>query len=282
MFKKNKYFSISVNKENKNRANKIPGQINCPACSSQISELELFSNYKVCPECNYHFSLTAHERIDLIVDSGSFEEFDQDLYSYNILNFPDYDDKILQAEHKSGLKEAVITGQASIDKYKILLAVMDSRFMMASMGSVVGEKICRLIEKASVMNLPLIICSSSGGARMQEGMISLMQMAKTSAALARFNKQGLLYISLLTHPTTGGVSASFASLADIIISEPGALIGFAGPRVIEKTIGQKLPERFQHAEFLLDHGMIDLLVNRSELKNNLASLLKYHQGGHHG
>ncbi len=262
-----------------NITDRLPGEKICPACSAFISELELIQNYKVCPRCGYHYTITAWERIRLMIDEDSFEQFDAGLRSLNRLNFPGYDDKLTNATQQSGVNEAIITGCASIGGYKAVLGVMDSRFMMASMGAVAGEKICRAVERAMDAKCPLIICSCSGGARMQEGMISLMQMAKTSAVLGRFHKAGQLYISILTNPTTGGVTASFASLADIIMAEPGALIGFTGPRVIQQTIGQRLPENFQRAEFLLEHGMIDMVLPRLQLGSTLASLLKLHQGG---
>lgn len=282
-FNKKKYISIKPNSDAdkdlpQSVIDKLPGEKPCPACSAFISDLELIKNYKVCPRCGYHYTITAWERIQLITDEDSFQQFEADLSSRNQLNFPGYDEKLGNAVQLTGCNEAIITGYASIGGYKVVLGVMESRFMMASMGAVVGEKICRAVERAMESGCPLIMCCSSGGARMQEGMISLMQMAKTSALLGRFHKKGQLYISILTHPTTGGVSASFASLADIIIAEPGALIGFTGPRVIEQTIGQRLPENFQRAEFLLQHGMIDIVLPRLELSSTLSSLLKLHQG----
>lgn len=280
--KKTKYFSIPVTRDILDQNGKIVGQTRCPSCHAQISELALINNYQVCPKCKYHYSLTAWERITLTVDENSFQEFNSLLHSFNPIDFSGYDEKLGEAEQQSGLKEAIVTGQANIDGHKIIIGVMDSRFMMGSMGSVVGEKVTRAIELALDVKCPLIFFTTSGGARMQEGMLSLMQMAKTSAALARFNEAGLLYISVLTNPTTGGVSASFASLADIIIAEPGALIGFAGPRVIKQTIGQQLPEDFQRSEFLLEHGMIDVVVERPQMHNTLASLLRIHQGGKNG
>lgn len=290
--KKNKYASITVsgNKEKPikqdykilvNDDGTVSSNI-CPSCSSQLSELELLRNYNVCPECSYHRPISSWERLKIMLDENSFTELDSNLSSYNPLSFPVYEEKIVQAEKSSGLKEAIITGQGLIDGSDVVIGVMDPRFMMGSMGSVVGEKIVRAVDKAIELNCPLILCTASGGARMQEGMLSLMQMASTSAALARLNESGLLYISLLTHPTTGGVSASFASLADIIIAEPGALIGFTGPRVIEQTIGQKLPDGFQRAEFLQEHGMIDLIVNRSDLYSTLSRLIRLHRSWSNG
>jgi len=268
--------------EGVNREDKVPGQVKCPSCSAHISELELIQNHRVCPECAYHFRMTAWERINLMADDGSFQEIDSEIQSINTINFPGYDKKLDRNQQISGLNEAIITGQCTIGGYPVILAAMDSRFMMASMGSVVGEKVCRAVEKAVEYQSPLIICAASGGARMQEGMLALMQMAKTSAALAKFHQHALLYISLLTNPTTGGVSASFASLADIIIAEPGALIGFTGPRVIKQTISEVLPVNFQKSEFLLEHGMIDLLVDRPRLHETIECLLRLHQGGNNG
>ncbi|SHG38424.1 acetyl-CoA carboxylase carboxyl transferase subunit beta [Thermosyntropha lipolytica DSM 11003] len=251
----------------------------CPSCGARVDQEVLSQNCRVCPECGYHYLLSAPERIELLVDEGSWEEFDKELISFNILCFPDYDLKLKEAREKSGLNEAVITGKASIGGYKVILGVMDSRFAMGSMGSVVGEKILRAGERALKERLPLVLCTASGGARIQEGMFSLMQMARTSAVIERLHKAGLLYISIMTHPTTGGVAASFAALADIIIAEPKALIGFTGPRVIKQTIRQELPEGFQQAEFLLEHGMIDMVVKRNEIRDLLIKLLKLHQGG---
>lgn len=256
-------------------------QENCPVCTRLKSGQQTFSAEKVCPSCNCHFPMNAWERIDHLTDPQSFEELDKDLVSINILDFPGYDEKLKAAAKNSGLKEAIICGKAMIGGYQTILAVMDSSFMMGSMGSVVGEKVCRAAEKAMELRIPLIIITASGGARMQEGMVSLMQMAKTSAVLKKFHQSGLLYISILTNPTTGGVSASFASLADIIIAEPGALVGFTGPRVITQTMGQKLPAGFQCSEFLLEHGQVDLIAERGELKHILQSLLKLYQGGNH-
>lgn len=224
----------------------------------------------------------APERLDWIAQPGTFQEWDADLDSYNPLGFPGYADKLSAAQEKTGLKEAIITGQARVQGYEVALGIMDSRFLMGSMGSVVGEKVCLAIERAMELHLPFITFAVAGGARMQEGMLSLMQMAKTSAALQRFHEQGLLYISVMTHPTVGGVPASFAGLGDIIIGEPGALIGFTGPRVIQQTLGQRLPERFQRAEFQLEHGMLDLVVDRAEMPVVIGQLLRLHLGGNHG
>ncbi len=258
------------------------GNFPCPACSALISETEILENNDFCPRCFHHFAVTARERIYSLCDDGTFEEWDIDLTSVNPLAFPDYDDKIQRAREETHLPEAIITGKGSIGGTQCVIGAMEPRFMMGSMGSVVGEKICRAIEGAIERSVPLILSCCSGGARMQEGMLSLMQMAKTSAAVGRLNQAGLLYISILTHPTTGGVTASFASLADIIIGEPGALIGFTGPRVIEQTTGQKLPSGFQRSEYLLQHGMIDIIQPRLEMRSLLIRLLTLHQGGKNG
>lgn len=259
-----------------------PGQSICPQCNSGISDEEMRENFKVCPVCRHHFTMYAPERLEWIVESGSFQEWDANLSSYNPLGFPGYDEKLDDAREITGLTEAIITGIGRVQGYQVVLGIMDSRFLMGSMGSVVGERICLAIEKAMEMDLPFITFAVAGGARMQEGMLSLMQMAKTSASLQRFHEKGLLYISVMTHPTMGGVPASFAGLGDIIIGEPGALIGFTGPRVIEQTLGQRLPERFQRAEFQLEHGMLDLVVDRAAMPGVIGQLLRLHLGGNHG
>lgn len=249
----------------------------CKSCNATIYTKEMEKNLNVCPKCDYHFRLSAKARLDLVLDPGSFTEFDRDLESVDFLEFQDsksYRDRIQAAMKKGNGKEAVICGEGMIDGTPVQIAVFDFSFMGGSMGSVVGEKITRLIERAGERRTPAIIFSSSGGARMQESIISLMQMAKTSAALARLRDAGLPYISVLTDPTTGGVTASFAMLGDIIMAEPKALIGFAGPRVIEQTIRQKLPEGFQRAEYLLEHGMVDVIVPRKELKTRLSQIVK--------
>ncbi|GGA52772.1 acetyl-CoA carboxylase, carboxyltransferase subunit beta [Paenibacillus physcomitrellae] len=248
----------------------------CPKCGSIQYSKELEKNFKVCSSCGYHMRLNAWERIRYTVDEDSFMEFDENLESLDPLEFPGYASKLEQQKLKSGLNEAVVTGQGLIGGYPAVLAVMSFDFFTGSMGSVVGEKITRAIEAATENNLPLIIFSTSGGARMQESILSLMQMAKTSAALARYHERGGLYISVITDPTTGGVSASFAMLGDIIIAEPGAVFGFAGRIVIEQTIRQKLPDDFQTAEFNLQHGQLDLVTHRKELKTTLSKLLDLH------
>lgn len=251
----------------------------CPRCQNVIFREEFETNLQICPKCGYHARISARDRLELTVDEGSFEEFDENLQSLNPIDFPDYDKKIAGLQDKTGLKDAIITGKCKIDGQACVIGIMDSHFMMASMGSVVGEKITRAFEKATEQNLPVVLFTASGGARMQEGIVSLMQMAKTSGAVALHSDKGLLYITVMTDPTTGGVTASFASLGDIIIAEPKALIGFAGRRVIEDTIKQHLPDDFQSAEFLLEHGFADMIVNRKDMKDVLGRLLKYHEKG---
>jgi len=252
--------------------------IKCGACLEIIYKPEVERNLNVCPKCNYHFRIPAMERIRAVTDEGTFQEFGEDLESVDMLSFTDtkkYTDRLKEAKKKTGRKEAVITGAAKINGIDIVLAVLDFEFLGGSMGCVVGEKVAVAAEAAKELSRPLIIFSASGGARMQEGTLSLMQMAKTSAALAKLSDARIPFLSVLTDPTTGGVAASFAMLGDIIISEPGALIGFAGPRVIEQTIKQKLPEGFQRAEFLLEHGMIDIIVERTRLKPTLTQVLRF-------
>lgn len=251
----------------------------CPGCQKDILTENLKEALYVCPECGFHLKMTAHDRIAAVADKDTFKEINHKLKTYNALNFPDYPRKLAALEQKTGLNDAVITGSCRINGQKVVLCVMDSRFMMASMGSVVGEKITRAVEYATKKSVPVIIFSASGGARMQEGIISLMQMSKTSSAIARHNAAGQLFISYLTDPTTGGVTASFASLGDITLAEPGALIGFAGPRVIEQTINQKLPDGFQRAEFQQEHGFVDAVVPRKQMRETLIRLLKLHTKG---
>jgi|SRR5690606_25542564 len=251
--------------------------VKCDVCGTIMYAKELANNLKVCKGCDFHFPMSAPERLDLILDKGSFEEWDTELRSADPLGFPGYKEKLAQMMEKTGLAEAVVTGKGRIGGCPVAIGVMDSRFIMGSMGSVVGEKVTRAIERAHQQRLPLILFSASGGARMQEGIFSLMQMAKTSAALAHFQKAGGLFISVFTNPTTGGVSASFSSLGDINLAEPGALIGFAGRRIIEQTIRQKLPDDFQTAEFLLAHGQLDAVVHRKHLRDMLINLLDLHQ-----
>jgi len=251
--------------------------VECKKCKEQIFIAELETNLKVCPHCDYHFRLETRQRIHQLIDQESFKEYDQGLTSGDPLKFKDtkkYKDRIKSLAKKGNSNDAVITGSGNIEGLPVELCVFDFSYMGGSMGSVVGEKITRAIERAMENKSALIIASCSGGARMQEGIFSLMQMAKTSAALSKLSIQKIPYISILTDPTMGGVSASFSMLGDIILAEPGALIGFAGPRVIEQTIKQKLPDGFQRAEFLLDHGLIDNVVHRKDLKSTLAHLLK--------
>lgn len=249
----------------------------CNACKSAIMAEDVKFGYYVCPKCGHYFRMHAMDRIKMIADSESFEEWDTGLASGNPLNYRGYEEKVQALRGKTGLDEAVVTGKAKIHGREVVLGVCDGRFMMASMGKVVGEKITRAVERATEERLPIIIFACSGGARMQEGIHSLMQMAKTSAALKRHHDAGQLYISVLTDPTTGGVTASFAMLGDIILAEPNALIGFAGPRVIEQTIGQKLPEGFQRAEFLLEHGFIDQIVEREKMKDKISQIIRLHE-----
>ncbi len=261
----------------------MPGGLwtKCDYCGAIIYNKTLGETIKTCPKCNYHFKLSWKERIDLLFDNGAYKEFDKGMKSVDPLEFKgpkSYKDKLKEAQERTSLKEAVITGEAELGGKPIIFALTDSSFIMGSMGSVVGEKIARATEEATRKSLPLLIISGSGGgARMYEGMFSLMQMAKTSAAIGRHQEEGHLFISLLTNPTMAGIMASFASLGDIIIAEPKALIGFTGPRVIEQTIKQKLPEGFQSSEFLLEHGLIDLIVNRKDLKNRISQILDYLQ-----
>lgn len=250
----------------------------CSHCKRLIGKDVLENNQYVCPRCEHHFPIDASTRLQLLIDANTFVEKDAHMQSVNPLNFPEYEEKLKADKKQTGLNEAVITGAGFIEGYPTIIGVMDSTFRMGSMGSVVGEKITRAIELAIERKLPFILFSASGGARMQEGVLSLMQMAKTSAALEQLHQAGLLYISVMTHPTTGGVSASFASLGDINIAEPKATIGFAGRRIIEQTIRQKLPDDFQTAEFLLAHGQLDKVVHRHEMKQTLATLLKFHGG----
>ena len=243
----------------------------CKKCEQIIYQKELEENYKVCPKCGYYFRLNAKERITMLVEPKSFRECDEGLTACDPLQFPDYQKRLASAQSN----EAIMTGRGMIGPHRVIIGAMNFEFMGGSMGSVVGEKIVRAVEKAISNRCPLILVSASGGARMQEGILSLMQMGKTSAALARLAEEGLPYISILTDPTTGGVAASYSMLGDIIIAEPKALIGFAGPRVIEQTIRQQLPEGFQMAEFLIKHGMIDIIAERRELKNTLLRVLEF-------
>lgn len=291
-FKKTKYITVStststtkvveeieakINSEGENKPNIPNGMwVKCGNCGKAIYKKDLEKNSMVCSDCSHHFRMTAYERIASIIDEDTFEEFDENMTSGNPLAFSGYKEKLEALKDETNLKEAVVTGKGMVNGKTVIIGVMDSRFMMGSMGSVVGEKLTRAIEKATAEKLPVVIFTASGGARMQEGMFSLMQMAKVSAALSKHDEAGLLYIAVLTDPTTGGVTASFAMLGDIILAEPGALIGFAGKRVIEQTIRQQLPEGFQTAEFLLERGFIDEVVPRQKLKETLNNILELH------
>ncbi len=247
----------------------------CPSCGAIIDEISLSQRHRVCPKCEHHFTLTPHERVEMLLDAESFEEMDPDLEAVDALGFKGYLDKVKNYQNKTKLRDAVLTGRGAIHGKPVTLGVMDFRFLGASMGSVVGEKLTRQIEVATEENRAALIVSSSGGARMHEGILSLMQMAKTSGALARHHEKGLPYIAILTHPTTGGVTASFATLGDINMAEPGCMIGFAGPRVIKETTHQDLPEGFQTAEFLLEHGLIDRITPRGQMRDELGQLLDF-------
>ena len=251
----------------------------CNKCGGAIIAEDVKKDHYICPKCGGYFRVHARRRIEMVTDEGSFEEWDSDLQGGNPLEYKGYEEKLEKLQEKTGLSEAVITGKAKIDGRETAIGVCDGRFLMASMGEAVGEKIARAVEQATEERLPVILFACSGGARMQEGIVSLMQMAKTSAALKHHSDAGLLYISILTDPTTGGVTASFAMLGDVILAEPKALIGFAGPRVIEQTIGQKLPEGFQRAEFLLEHGFLDAIVERPQMKAVLSKILALHENG---
>jgi len=296
-FKKKKYITVSstameaagtpksapavkVEEDGEQKPNIPSGMwIKCTGCGQTLYKPDLEEALMTCQFCNAHFRMSAQERIKSILDEGSFQELDKNMISVNPLNYPDYEAKLENLSKSTDINEAVVTGLGKINDLELIIAVMDSRFMMGSMGSAVGEKLTRAVEKATEMRLPIVIFTASGGARMQEGIFSLMQMAKVSAAVARHSEAGLLYITVLTDPTTGGVTASFAMLGDIILSEPNALIGFAGRRVIEQTIKQKLPEEFQKAEFLLDHGFVDNIVHRKKLKETIGILLMMHKEG---
>lgn len=275
MFKKNRKSYIPLKSERP----EVPEGLlkKCNKCGAAILTEEVKSAGYICPKCQGYFRVHAYERIRMTVDEDSFEEWEKDMEFVNPLEFKGYEEKVKSLKEKTGLSEAVVTGKASIEGNPAVIAVCDGRFLMASMGQVVGEKITRAVERATKEQLPVIIFACSGGARMQEGIVSLMQMAKTAAALKQHSDAGLLYVSVLTDPTTGGVTASFAMLGDVILAEPKTLIGFAGPRVIEQTIGEKLPKGFQRSEFLLEHGFIDRIVERKEMRTVLANILQMHQ-----
>lgn len=277
MFKKSQVFTLTEGE--REQKSEVPEGLlrKCNLCKKVILTEDVENGYYICPKCGGYYHMPAMERIQMIADQDSFEEWDRDMRPVNPMRYKGYLDKLKLQQEKTGLKEAVVTGRAKLDGSDVVLGVCDGRFLMASMGENVGEKIARAVERATEMQLPVVMFACSGGARMQEGIVSLMQMAKTSAALKRHSEAGLLYISVLTDPTTGGVTASFAMLGDIILAEPGALIGFAGPRVIEQTIGQKLPKGFQRSEFLLEHGFLDGIVERKQLKETLSQIIRLHQ-----
>jgi acetyl-CoA carboxylase carboxyl transferase subunit beta len=274
----------TIKTQNRKEQRDIPHGLfqKCPGCDEVVHEIELNQNLRVCPKCDYHFALSAKERIDNLLDPGSFVEMDADLRSVDTLRFQGmatYKDRLKKYQEITGLVDAVITGHGMIDGYEVAIAVMDFAFLAATMGSVVGERITRVIEFGTAKKSAVIIVAASGGARMYEGMLSLMQMAKTSGALARHAEQRLPYLSILTNPTTAGVMASFGSLGDIIIAEPRSMIGFAGPRVIKETTHQDLPQRFQTAEFLEEHGLIDIIVHRKKMRDQICQLLGYFATG---
>ncbi|MFC4355922.1 acetyl-CoA carboxylase, carboxyltransferase subunit beta [Chryseomicrobium palamuruense] len=276
LFAKNKVKYATIPK--KEHKNDVPEGImtKCPSCKKNLFTKDIEANLWVCPNCDHHYPLNAKQRVATLLKVEGQTSFDNDLQTTNPLEFPGYTEKILSDQKKTGLNEAVWTGEGVLEESKVVVAIMDSTFRMGSMGSVVGEKITRAIEYATKHQLPIIIFTASGGARMQEGVLSLMQMAKTSVALNAHRRAGLLFISVMTHPTTGGVSASFASLGDINLAEPKALIGFAGRRVIEQTVREKLPEDFQTAEFLLEKGQLDAVVHRHQMKHTLSNLVRLH------
>lgn len=281
--RKDKYIRINPNRsrvqDSPQTKPEVPDELfaKCPACKKTIYQKDLGVD-KTCPFCSYTFRISAHERLKLIVDEGSFEEYFTGIETKNPLNFPGYEEKLAQTRQKTGLDEAVLTGVATIQGQKMALGIMDANFIMASMGTVVGEKITRLFEMATAENLPVVLFTASGGARMQEGIMSLMQMAKISASVKRHSEAGLFYLTVLTDPTTGGVTASFAMEGDVILAEPQSLVGFAGRRVIESTVRETLPDDFQKAEFLLGHGFVDAIVNRSDLREVIGRLIRLHGG----
>lgn len=286
LFNKKQYATITVTRDQLSSSNPAEYKAEkavlddksmlCGKCGKIIAKEDVSLNLFVCPECNFHYRIGAAKRIEYTFDIGSFREYDKNLLSLNPLQYPGYEEKIQQSVSSCGISEAVVTGRGRIDGHIVYAGIMDSNFIMGSLGSAVGEKLTRLIERAALKKHPLIIFCTSGGARMQEGTISLMQMAKVSAALKKLSDAGGLYISVLTDPTTGGVTASYAMLGDIIIAEPGAQVGFAGKRVIEQTIRQKLPDGFQTSEFVLEHGFIDLIAERHELKKTLSKIISLH------
>lgn len=278
IFKKNNYIELKMKKNTDENAPNIPNGMwrKCNKCGNIIYNNDLAENKYVCTKCDHHFRISARDRIKIIADENTFVEFDEKMESLNPIGYKTYEDKINTAKESSNLKEAVVCGKCKINDNETIIAVMDSSFMMGSMGSVVGEKITRAIEYATKNKKPIIIFTASGGARMQEGIFSLMQMAKVSAAISRHSEEGRLYVAVLTDPTTGGVTASFAMQGDLILSEPNTLIGFAGKRVIEQTIKQELPKGFQTSEFLLKRGFVDKIVHRKNMKLILGKILENH------
>ena len=288
MFFNKKYIKVNHNEEPEKTQAEEPKQeeakeaapvvetVTCKICKKELDKQRVIKNKYVCYECGYYFRVRTKNRIRMVADAGTFETWDNDLKTGNPLNFPEYEEKVAATQEKTGLNEGVTMGSCTINGEKTVLGVIDARFMMGSMGHVVGERITRAMEKATEQKLPVILFCCSGGARMQEGMFSLLQMAKVSAAARRHSDAGLLYITVLTDPTTGGVTASFAMLGDIILAEPRTVVGFAGRRVIEGTIGQTLPDDFQSSEFLLSHGFCDKIVPRNQLKETLEKLLRLH------
>lgn len=280
--KKDKYIRINPNRSTVNQPQikpEVPDELfsQCPGCKYTIYQKDLGSE-RICPHCGYTFRISAQERLALTIDMGTFLEMFKGMETQDPLNFPGYRKKLTLMREKTGLDEAVVTGTALIKGEKVALGIMDSNFIMASMGTVVGEKITRLFEYAAAEKLPVVLFTASGGARMQEGIMSLMQMAKISAAVKRHSNAGLFYLTILTDPTTGGVTASFAMEGDIILAEPQSLVGFAGRRVIENTVREDLPEDFQKAEFLLEHGFVDAIIKRRELPDMIARLVRLHKG----
>ena len=282
LFKKREYIRITPSQTENQKSHQgkpfVPDGAweKCPSCQKHLHKKELGAE-RTCHHCGYGFRIGAKKRLKLIIDEGSFEAWDTDIPFRNPINFPDYEEKVQKIKDQTGLDEAVLTGKGTINGHEVIIGIMDSRFIMGSMSSIVGEKITRCFERARELKLPVIMFTASGGARMQEGIISLMQMAKISGAVKKHSEAGLFYTTVLTDPTTGGVTASFAMQGDIIIAEPQTLVGFAGRRVIEQTIRQKLPDDFQKAEFLLERGFIDKIVPRTELKETLALLLAMHE-----
>ncbi|MEF9984406.1 MAG: acetyl-CoA carboxylase, carboxyltransferase subunit beta [Oscillospiraceae bacterium] len=281
-FEERRHFLDVLKKLNKNSTKiepvTVPDElfVKCSECGQTLQKAEIIKLYNVCPSCGYHYPISAYRRLEMLVDSGSLKELNKHYTVKNPLNFPEYEEKLIKLREKNHLNESVVTAYATIDGIKTVLCVMDVRFLMGSMGAACGEKITRAVEYATKRKLPIIIFCASGGARMQEGILSLFQMAKTSAAIKKHSDAGLLYLSVLTNPTTGGVTASFASLGDIIIAEPNALIGFAGPRVIENTIGEKLPKEAQKSEYMQNHGFVDMIVQRGNMKDIISKILRLH------